>query len=61
MIQRSVEVVAPSRIHFGLLSFGNPAIRRYGGVGVMLERPAVRVRITAAGAFTVSGGGEEHE
>lgn len=37
-----VEVAAPSRLHFGLFSWGNPG-RRFGGVGVMIERPGLRL------------------
>ena len=32
-MSRAVRVWAPSRLHFGLLSFGAPAERQYGGVG----------------------------
>lgn len=38
----SVEVAAPSRLHFGLFSWGNPG-RRFGGVGLMIERPGLRL------------------
>lgn len=43
--QCRVEVTAPSRLHFGLLSFAGPG-RSFGGVGVMLDAPAVRLEIT---------------
>ncbi len=45
---RVVDVTAPSRLHFGLFSFGQPDGRQNGGVGVMVDRPAVRLRISAA-------------
>jgi predicted sugar kinase len=35
----SIRVRAPSRLHFGLLAFGNEAPRQFGGVGVMIDRP----------------------
>lgn len=41
----SVRIVAPSRIHFGLLSVDKDAERRFGGVGVMLDQPALELRI----------------
>jgi len=41
----AVEVRAPSRIHLGMLSFGVKAARVYGGVGVMVDRPVVQVRL----------------
>jgi len=31
-------------LHFGLLSFGDPTRRQFGGAGVMLREPALRVR-----------------
>lgn len=37
-----VEIAAPSRLHFGLFSWGNPG-RRFGGVGVMIEPPGLRL------------------
>jgi len=52
---RTVTVIAPSRLHFGLLSFGQSQVRQYGGVGVMLEEPAVRVVVSAAERLDVVG------
>jgi beta-RFAP synthase len=39
-----LEVAAPSRLHFGLLSFGWPDRRQYGGCGAMIERPGLVLR-----------------
>ena len=39
MVESTITVTAPSRLHFGLLSFGWPGRRQYGGVGVMLNKP----------------------
>lgn len=52
---RTVEIVTPSRLHFGMFSFGNPDVRQFGGVGVMLEQPGVQLRISAADEFSVVG------
>jgi len=52
---RIVEVTAPSRLHFGLFSFGRRDGRQFGGVGVMVERPAVHLRIVASQRFEVTG------
>lgn len=38
------EITAPARLHFGLLSFGDSSRRQFGGAGVMLDRPNLRVR-----------------
>lgn len=52
---RVVHVTAPSRLHFGLFSFGQPVGRQNGGVGVMVDRPAVRLRICASEELETSG------
>jgi beta-ribofuranosylaminobenzene 5'-phosphate synthase len=52
---RSVVVTAPSRLHFGMFSFGQPGIREFGGVGAMIQSPVVRVSIRPAEQFAVTG------
>lgn len=52
---RRVEIVAPSRLHFGMFSFGHANVRRFGGVGAMLAEPALRLAICAADQFTTRG------
>ena len=50
-------VVAPSRLHFGLLSLpgnGSP-IRHFGGVGLMVDRPGVTVRVEHATEWAADG------
>jgi beta-RFAP synthase len=50
------EIEAPSRLHFGLLSFRLPEThRQHGGVGLMLTRPGQVVRGERAERFGVSG------
>lgn len=51
----AVQVRAPCRLHFGLLRFGDPKQRQYGGVGVMIRRPNVTLRIEKSDEFSVSG------
>ena len=55
MSQRFVEIVAPSRIHLGLLSFGSSTERQFGGAGLMIDTPATHVRVTAANELAVRG------
>ena len=50
-----VDIVAPSRLHFGLLSFGHSVGKQYGGVGVMVKQPSLHIRISPATEFTVTG------
>jgi len=40
-----VRVTAPSRLHFGLWSLGGTSGRHFGGVGAMVGRPGLRLRI----------------
>ena len=47
-------VRAPARLHFGLFSFGNMG-RQFGGTGVMIAAPALKLVIRSASQFTVTG------
>ena len=50
-----VHVTAPSRLHFGLLSFGDVGARQFGGVGAMIQQPAVQLAISPAQQLEVHG------
>ena len=50
-----VEVRAPSRLHFGLLAAHGPGARQFGGVGAMIDRPGLWIRIRSAAQLQVSG------
>ncbi|MEQ8786579.1 MAG: hypothetical protein RIC55_09785 [Pirellulaceae bacterium] len=49
-----IEVTSPSRLHFGLLSFGG-AGRQFGGVGAMVSSPGMTLRLTEAASFEAVG------
>ena len=51
----TVTVSAPCRLHFGLLSFGNTEGRQYGGVGAMISRPGLSLRIEEHDRFDCEG------
>lgn len=51
----AVYVRAPCRLHFGMFSFGHPNQRQFGGVGLMIDPPAVEVEIEPAARFQVNG------
>jgi beta-ribofuranosylaminobenzene 5'-phosphate synthase len=55
MSQTIVRVSAPSRLHFGMLSFGQSGARQFGGVGLMIAEPGIRLRITPADRIECSG------
>ncbi len=64
-----IRVTAPARLHFGLLSLpaegedfwpdrlGNPSLpaRRFGGAGLMVEEPALRLAVEPAAAWSAEG------
>lgn len=52
---QAVEVRTPARIHLGMLSFGHPDCRSFGGVGLMLDRPGVHVRVRRSARFEARG------
>jgi beta-RFAP synthase len=52
---RSIVVSAPSRLHFGMFSFGQAGVRQFGGVGAMIAAPGVRVLFRPAEHFAVAG------
>ena len=43
-LDRQCVVSAPSRLHFGLFSFGDSAGNDFGGVGVMIDSPDIIIR-----------------
>jgi beta-RFAP synthase len=51
----TVEVITPSRLHFGMFSFGREGVRQFGGVGLMLEHPGIHLRISPAERFEATG------
>jgi beta-RFAP synthase len=55
MLAAPVEVVAPSRLHFGMFSFGQAGTRQFGGAGVMIDKPGLKLRIAPAERFAAAG------
>ena len=47
------EVTTPGRLHFGMLSFGQPYGRSFGGLGAMIAGCGVRVRLRRSTSFSV--------
>jgi predicted sugar kinase len=45
----------PSRLHFGLLSWGLNAPRQFGGVGLMVEAPGITITAESARSWTAEG------
>ncbi len=55
MTASTVVVTAPSRLHFGMFSFGQENVREFGGVGTMIDAPGLRVRLRKARHFHCHG------
>jgi len=55
----AIHVRTPCRLHFGMFSFGHADKPQFGGVGVMVDPPAVEIAITPAERFSVSGSHRE--
>jgi beta-RFAP synthase len=51
----AVVVRAPSRLHFGMFSFGHATQRQFGGAGVMIDEPALELKIEPSGTFEFVG------
>jgi beta-RFAP synthase len=51
----AIHVTAPSRLHFGMFSFGQADVRQFGGVGVMIDQPGLRLRIEPAVTIQAEG------
>jgi beta-ribofuranosylaminobenzene 5'-phosphate synthase len=51
----SVRVEAPARLHMGMLDVAGGGMRRFGGLGVALSRPAVVVEASPSDDVTAEG------
>lgn len=56
---RSVRIEAPARIHLGVLDLRRDEGRYFGGLGVAVARPRVRVRLRPADGLSVEGPSSE--
>ena len=50
-----IRVEAPARLHLGMLAVGDAGARRFGGLGVAVERPAVVLEAEPADDLSVEG------
>jgi beta-ribofuranosylaminobenzene 5'-phosphate synthase len=54
-MSHSIDVRAPCRLHFGMFSFGRSNRPQFGGVGAMIDPPAVEVAVRPAVEFMAKG------
>lgn len=52
---RAVRVIAPGRLHIGFLDLNGSLGRRFGSLGLTLERPVTRVLMETSAALAASG------
>jgi len=50
-----VRIRTPSRLHFGLLGWGDRAPRLFGGVGLMIEDPGLEIVVESARSWEATG------
>ncbi len=56
---RRLEVLAPARLHFGLRCWGPEYERQFGGVGMMVRAPALRLELSDCDRFRPVGAAAE--
>ncbi len=55
----TVRVEAPARLHLGMLAVAGDGPRRFGGIGVAIDRPAVVIEARAAAELSAEGADAE--
>ncbi|MCC7084369.1 MAG: hypothetical protein IT427_05115 [Pirellulales bacterium] len=50
-----IDVIAASRLHFGMFSFGQTGVPQFGGMGAMVASPELRLRVYSAENLTAKG------
>lgn len=51
----AVRVLAPARLHLGFLDLDGSLGRRYGGLGLAVDRPETRIAVARARVFAATG------
>jgi len=54
-VNRVLQIIAPCRLHFGLLRFAQATGPSYGGLGMMLEQPATVIEMQRAKSWQTTG------
>lgn len=55
MNEARIRIIAPSRLHFGLLSWGDESPRQFGSVGLMIESPGLEAEIRPSETWSAEG------
>jgi beta-RFAP synthase len=55
MTDLRLRIRTPSRLHFGLLGWGPQPLRRFGGIGLMIDSPGIELSVEPAPAWNFEG------
>ena len=55
VVINQVEIVTPSRLHFGLFGWGEALSRQFGGVGLMIDSPGIGLIARPASTWQATG------
>jgi beta-ribofuranosylaminobenzene 5'-phosphate synthase len=55
MMSPRLHIRTSSRLHFGLLGWGPEVVRQFGGIGLMIDSPAIELTVEPAGEWIAEG------
>jgi beta-ribofuranosylaminobenzene 5'-phosphate synthase len=55
MTNIGMHIRTASRLHFGLLGWGLPAGRQFGGIGLMIDEPGIELTVERASSWSIQG------
>jgi beta-ribofuranosylaminobenzene 5'-phosphate synthase len=55
MMSPRLHIRTSSRLHFGLLGWGPEVVRQFGGIGLMIDSPAIELTVEPSGQWLAEG------
>ena len=55
MMRSRLRIRTSSRLHFGLLGWGPEVARQFGGIGLMIDSPAIELSVEPASEWASLG------
>ena len=59
-VLEQISISTPSRLHFGMFSIGDLVLRKFGGIGLMIDSPRTIVTASSSERLEIRGGPEIH-